>query len=164
MQVKGNAAVRDATAGMYIQDGKDMFQIILHDGSDFSYQNPGALYRDTSGHGIDSPPEIGDTDPTVWNTYQVVLDAKGNNDAADDEISLWANGTAAVTGLSRSDFRDAVDRAEFGFGRVQGADTADVHYAVVSLEAGQPVVIPEPSALLLLGLGLTGLIGCRRRK
>ena len=164
MQVKVNAAVRDATAGMYIQDGKDMFQIILYDGSDFSYQNPGAFYRDTSGHGIDSPPEIGDTDPTVWNTYQVVLDAKGNNDAADDEISLWANGTAAVTGLSRSDFRDAVDRAEFGFGRVQGADTADVHYAVVSLEAGQPVVIPEPSALLLLGLDLTGLIGCRRRK
>ena len=43
LQVKVNAAVRDATAGMYIQDGKDMFQIVLYDGSDFSYQNPGSF-------------------------------------------------------------------------------------------------------------------------
>ena len=163
LQVKVNAAVRDRTVYMYVQDGKDMYDIIMYDGSDFSWQNPGAFYRDTSGHGIDSPPEIGDTDPTAWNTYKIVLDAKGNTNPADDEITLWANGTAAVTELSRADFPDAIDRAEFGFGRMAGAGSADAHYGLVSLEAN-PAPIPEPSALLLLGLGLTGLIGCRRRK
>jgi len=163
LQVKVNAAVRDRTVYMYVQDGLDMFDVIMYDGSDFSYENPGAFYRQASGHSVDNPPEIGDTDPTVWNTYKIVLDGKGNTNPADDEITLWANGVVDGPALSRSDFPDTIDRAEFGFGRMAGAGSADAHYGLVSLEAN-PAPIPEPSALLLLGLGLTGLIGCRRRK
>jgi len=163
LQVKVNKAVRDRTVYMYVQDGLDMFDVVMYDGTDFSWQNPGAFYRQASGHGVDSPPEIGDTDPTAWNTYKIVLDGKGNTNPADDEITLWANGVVDGPALSRSDFPDAIDRAEFGFGRMAGRGEADAHYGLVSLEAN-PAPIPEPSALLLLGLGLTGLIGCRRRK
>ena len=144
------------------------------DGGDFGDGDAGAFYS-ALGQGAGVGTRLGaafgtsgDIDPTDgFHTYQIVMDAKGTDfatDSTDDRISIYVDGALQAGPLARTAFPDGGEY-ETLIGRTGGGSegTSTIQYANFKLESGS-IVIPEPSALVLLTLGLLGLLGYRRRR
>ena len=161
-----------------VQDGGgaaySKFELNFWDGGDFGDGNAGAFYT-AAGQGVGSGTRLGaafgtsgDIDPTDgFHKYQISMDAKGTafaTDSTDDEISIFVDDVLVAGPLARTAFPDGGEY-ETLIGRTGGASegTSITQYANFKLESGS-IVIPEPSALVLLTLGLLGLLGYRRRR
>ncbi len=143
-----------SVAMLRARDAGNRFEMHLLDGT--GSLAAGLYYLDNSGGTYQ---KVGTVDPTDgFHTYVMELNPVGGVGAASNEINFYVDG-ALVDTITRSNFQGAGGAPFFFFGRGTLA-TIDVQHALVSLASGP---IPEPSALAVLGVGLVGLIGRRRR-
>lgn len=165
MTAKLNAGSEKNDAVMIVQDGvgNNVFHLQMVDGS--GGDPKGAYYLNQTGEMV----RIGGVDPTDgFHTYQIVLDAKGNTNAADDTATWYVDGVAAVGPLSRSDIQMPTDRTEILFGRVRvAAGASDSQHSWWRFETGQNVInigVPEPgtAGLLVVALGIGAVVRRRR--
>ena len=105
--------------------------------------------------------QIGTVDPSDgFHKYQIEMDPIGGNGDAANEFKFYVDGTLEAT-VPRSDIQGSGGTAQAFFGSGT-TGTADQRWSLVRLETGQTV--PEPSALMLLGLGGLLLAVARRRR
>jgi len=162
-------------AAFRLQTGasRSKFELNFWDGTDFGDGDPGAFYTAVgdnywAGQRLGAAfGTSGDIDPTDgFHKYQISMDAKGTDydtNSTDDEISIFVDDVLVVGPLPRTAFPTGGEY-EFLIGRGEaGTYTHTIQYANFAVESGS-IVIPEPSALVLLTLGLLGLLGYRRRR
>ena len=149
--------------------GNSTIQLDFWDGTDFGDgQGPGVFYSLDGQTAAHVGTRLGTVDPTDgFHKYQISMDAKGTDFASnstDDEISIFVDDVLVVGPLARTAFPIGWEY-ETLIGRTGGAGegTSHIQYANFSVDSGS-IVIPEPSALVLLTLGLLGLVGYRRRR
>ena len=149
--------------------GNSTIQLDFWDGTDFGDgQGPGVFYSLDGQTAAHVGTRLGTVNPMDgFHKYQISLDAKGTDfatNSTDDEISIFVDDVLVVGPLARTAFPRGWEY-ETLIGRTGNSShgTSTIQYANFSVASGS-LVIPEPSALVLLTLGLLGLVGYRRRR
>ena len=110
------------------------------------------------------------TAPISFDDYHIFLYQFSHNGAGtvDDLLDIFIDGTLVFNNIGRSIVADAPGSLinSLYFGMSSSANIGDANYELVLFDDGTapPPPVPEPSTILLLGTGILGLIGYRRRR
>jgi hypothetical protein len=143
--VKVNFAKDIAHANIfYLEDSQNIFD--LHVINDPHYLLVNGLHlRKWVGPGVNDT-DWNHIDPTAtasnWTLFNIVCDAKGDTNTANDEFSIYVNGVQVGSTYPRSYFQTTGNR-NFSFGRTATASRrSDQQYALWRLEFGNTLPFP----------------------